>query len=70
LCIYIYIYINVEKSEHCDIEGIICLNTHYAELSVLKKKNSKRLGLECHCLASCIEAEVDVITVETFKYVN
>lgn len=57
----------IELSEHCDIEGIICLNTHYAELSVLKKKNSKRLGLECDCVASCVEAEVGVITVETFK---
>lgn len=56
----------LEIFEHCDINGLICLNMHYAELSVLKKKNSKRPGLECYCLASCIESEVDVITVETF----
>jgi len=59
-------YIFLEESEHCDINGLLCLNAHYAELSVLKKKNSKRPGLECHCVASCIESEIDVITVETF----
>lgn len=61
---------SLERSEHCDINGLICLNAHYAELSVLKKKNSNRLGLECYCLASCIEAEIDVITVETFMWVK
>lgn len=56
----------IEESEHCDIHGLVCLNAHYAELSVLKKKNSMRPGLECYCVPSCIEAEVDLITVETF----
>ncbi|XP_050436333.1 sodium channel protein Nach-like [Adelges cooleyi] len=57
---------NSKESEHCDIKGLMCLNQYYAELSVLKKKNSLRLGLECRCVPSCIESEVDVITVETF----
>ncbi|XP_027841882.2 sodium channel protein Nach [Aphis gossypii] len=57
---------NSKASEQCDINGLICLNTHYAELSVLKKKKSKRPGLECECVPSCIEAEINVITVESF----
>ncbi|XP_060838075.1 sodium channel protein Nach-like [Rhopalosiphum padi] len=57
---------NSKANEQCDINGLICLNTHYAELSVLKKKKSKRPGLECHCVPSCIEAEINVITVESF----
>ncbi|XP_022177636.1 sodium channel protein Nach [Myzus persicae] len=57
---------NSKLSEQCDINGLICLNTHYAELSVLKKKKSKRPGLECDCVPSCIEAEINVITVESF----
>ncbi|XP_050532301.1 sodium channel protein Nach-like isoform X1 [Daktulosphaira vitifoliae] len=57
---------NSKESEHCDIRGLMCLNQYYAELSVLKKKNSARVGLECHCVPSCVETEVDVITVETF----
>lgn len=60
------IYFFVEESEHCDIKGLMCLNQYYAELSVLKKKNSAKVGLECHCVPSCVETEVDVITVETF----
>eukprot|EP00102_Acyrthosiphon_pisum_P021032 XP_016658242.1 PREDICTED: sodium channel protein Nach [Acyrthosiphon pisum] len=62
--------ITIELSEQCDINGLVCLNTHYAELSVLKKKKSKRPGLECYCVPSCIEAEISVITVESFMYVN
>jgi len=45
----------------------MCLNTHYAELSVLKRKESKRPGLECLCVPSCIEPEINIITVESFK---
>ena len=37
---------------------------------MLKKKKSKRPGLECYCVPSCIEAEINVITVESFMYVN
>lgn len=29
-----------------------------------------RPGLECYCVASCIEAEIDLITVETFMWDN
>lgn len=37
---------------------------------MLKKKKSKRSGLECQCVPSCIEAEINIITVESFMYVN
>ncbi|VVC36325.1 Epithelial sodium channel [Cinara cedri] len=61
---------NSKISEHCDINGLICLNAHYTELSVLKNKKSKQPGLECECLVSCIEAEIDVMTTETFNLAN
>ncbi|XP_063623985.1 pickpocket protein 28-like [Cydia splendana] len=52
---------NVPEHLKCDVNGIICLNNHINELSVLKAKWSNRPGLYCDCLPSCTEAEISVV---------
>lgn len=55
---------NTDSSQHCDIYGLVCLNEHYEDLSVVVaswSKLRKRKGVVCDCLPSC--NEVDILTV-------
>ncbi|XP_049873455.1 pickpocket protein 28-like [Pectinophora gossypiella] len=56
-----YFMPNVPERLKCDVEGIICLNDHVQELSVLKARWSSRPGLYCDCLPSCTEAEISIM---------
>ncbi|BES96243.1 Amiloride-sensitive sodium channel [Nesidiocoris tenuis] len=44
-----------KPEEHCDYDGILCLDAHYSYLSVPRKN-----GLECNCLPGCADTEFDV----------
>jgi len=55
---------NSNPKFHCDINGLVCLNEHYEDLSVVVaswSKLRKRKGVVCDCLPSC--SEVDILTV-------
>ncbi|KAJ2949042.1 hypothetical protein O0L34_g5984 [Tuta absoluta] len=56
-----YFMPNVQEHQKCDVYGIICLNDHVQELSVLKAHWSSRPGLYCDCLPSCTEAEISIM---------
>uniref|UniRef100_A0A336MNG8 CSON004271 protein n=1 Tax=Culicoides sonorensis TaxID=179676 RepID=A0A336MNG8_CULSO len=49
-------------SKHCDMNGLVCLNEHYEELSVVIAKWSYgRKGVVCDCLPSCTEVDISVV---------
>ncbi|CAB0006012.1 unnamed protein product [Nesidiocoris tenuis] len=49
-----------KPEEHCDYDGILCLDAHYRYLSVPREN-----GLECNCLLGCADTEFDVaVTIE------
>ncbi|GBP65403.1 Sodium channel protein Nach [Eumeta japonica] len=52
---------NTPEDLKCDIKGIICLNDHLNDISVLKARWSSRPGLYCDCFPSCTEAEISVV---------
>ncbi|XP_072949205.1 uncharacterized protein [Epargyreus clarus] len=49
---------NVPEHIKCNISGIICLNEHVDNWSILKARWSPRRGIYCDCLPSCTEAEL------------
>jgi hypothetical protein len=52
---------------HCDINGLVCLNEHYEDLSIVIaawSKARKRRGVVCDCLPSC--NEIDLVVVSWF----
>ncbi|CAH1638183.1 unnamed protein product [Spodoptera littoralis] len=63
-----YFMPNVPEHLRCNVSGIICLNSHVHELSVLKASWSSRPGLSCNCLPSCTEAEISI--TKDFKFVT
>ncbi|XP_075978138.1 sodium channel protein Nach-like [Anticarsia gemmatalis] len=63
-----YFMPNVPEHLKCNVSGIICLNSHVHQLSVLKAKWSSRFGLSCNCLPSCTEAEISI--TKDFKFVT
>ncbi|XP_014294534.1 sodium channel protein Nach isoform X1 [Halyomorpha halys] len=54
---------NSRREERCDINGILCLNNNYGNLSVQKTKWGKKDGLICDCLPGCNDPEYSIITV-------
>lgn len=47
---------------YCDMLGLMCLNEHYEELSVvIAKWNKGRRGIICDCLPSCTEVDISVV---------
>lgn len=53
---------NTDISMHCGMKGLICLNEHYEELSVvIAKWTSGRKGVVCDCLPSCTELDISVV---------
>lgn len=55
---------NAGVQELCNLTGMACLNDNYNELAVLKAHWSKRTGLVCNCMPSCIETEMFLIKDE------
>lgn len=50
--------------KHCEINGLVCLNEHYEDLSIVIaawSKAWKRRGIVCDCLPSCNEVDILVI---------
>lgn len=50
--------------KHCEIDGLVCLNEHYEDLSIVIaawSKARKRKGIVCNCLPSCNEVDILVI---------
>lgn len=52
-----------DQSMHCEMTGIVCLNEHYEDLSVVIPKWSvgQRKGVVCDCLPSCTELDMSVV---------
>ncbi|KAH1011631.1 hypothetical protein HUJ04_000959 [Dendroctonus ponderosae] len=59
-----FLFIAYEK--HCNFSGLACLQQNLRELTVQKPPGSTKIGLECSCLPSCMEIQLDVVTEETF----
>lgn len=52
----------VSPSVHCNMTGLMCLNEHYEELSVVVARwNNGRKGVVCDCLPSCTEVDISVV---------
>ena len=53
---------NTPESLYCNITGLICLNDHYEDLSVVIAPWTKsRKGVICNCMPSCTEVDVLII---------
>ncbi|KAG5878520.1 hypothetical protein JTB14_018903 [Gonioctena quinquepunctata] len=52
---------NTTFEQHCTMEGLQCLNTHYNQIAVLKASWANRSGLVCGCLPSCTEIELSIV---------
>lgn len=53
-----------QEKIHCDINGLVCLNEHYEDLSIVIaawSKARKRKGIVCDCMPSCNEVDILVI---------
>lgn len=53
-----------QTRKHCEINGLVCLNEHYEDLSIVIaswSKARKRKGIVCNCIPSC--NEVDILTI-------
>ncbi|XP_019773445.1 sodium channel protein Nach [Dendroctonus ponderosae] len=57
---------NLTYEKHCNFSGLACLQQNLRELTVQKPPGSTKIGLECSCLPSCMEIQLDVVTEETF----
>lgn len=50
--------------QHCEINGLVCLNEHYEDLSIVIaawSKARRRKGIVCDCLPSCYEVDILMI---------
>ncbi|XP_055592167.1 sodium channel protein Nach isoform X2 [Uranotaenia lowii] len=53
---------NMDPSLKCNITGLVCLNTHYEELTiVIPKWSTGKKGVVCDCLPSCTEVDISVV---------
>ncbi|XP_077290852.1 sodium channel protein Nach-like [Arctopsyche grandis] len=52
---------NTEERDKCGLVGLVCLNQHYAHLSVMRPEWARRSGLICQCPPSCTEIDITVI---------
>ncbi|XP_052741500.1 sodium channel protein Nach [Bicyclus anynana] len=63
---------NTPEEEKCNTSGVICMNYHADDITVLKASWSNQKGLYCDCLPSCTEAEISVVKdikePNVFKY--
>ncbi|CAG9767687.1 unnamed protein product [Ceutorhynchus assimilis] len=50
----------------CSYQGLECLKIYFQELMVQKPKGSSKIGLECDCLPSCNEIQINVVTENRF----
>lgn len=53
-----------QEKNHCEINGLVCLNEHYEDLSIVIaawSKARKRKGIVCNCMPSCNEVDILVI---------
>ncbi|CAH0746924.1 unnamed protein product [Bemisia tabaci] len=46
----------------CDIHGLECLTKNSVILLGLKSENYSKEGLECHCMPSCSESEITMVS--------
>ncbi|XP_070495297.1 sodium channel protein Nach [Chironomus tepperi] len=59
---------NTNVSQHCDIDGLVCLNEHYEDLSIVIapwSRNRKKRGVVCDCMPSC--NEIDLVMVHEVR---
>lgn len=63
LCsIYLKIFWFKDPAIHCNMSGLMCLNDHYEELSVvIAKWSTGRKGVVCDCLPSCTELDIAIV---------
>ncbi|BES96238.1 Amiloride-sensitive sodium channel [Nesidiocoris tenuis] len=52
---------NTRPEEHCNYDGIKCLDIHNSRLSVIKSKWTGNDGLECDCLPGCADIETEIV---------
>lgn len=53
---------NINETYHCDMDGLMCLNNHYEELSVVIARWSVgKKGVVCDCLPSCTEIDITIV---------
>jgi acid-sensing ion channel, other len=55
---------NTDPRKHCDINGLVCLNEHYEDLSIVIaawSKARRRKGIVCDCMPSCNEVDILMI---------
>lgn len=50
-----------EPEEHCDYDGIICLDSFNTRLAIQKTKWGDKDGLICDCLPGCADTDFDVV---------
>ncbi|XP_053692397.1 sodium channel protein Nach [Sabethes cyaneus] len=52
---------NTDPSQKCNITGLVCLNAHYEDLTVVIPRWSTGKGVVCDCLPSCTELDIAVV---------
>ncbi|XP_317530.4 sodium channel protein Nach [Anopheles gambiae] len=53
---------NTEPHLKCNMSGLICLNEHYEDLTiVIPKWSVGRRGVVCDCLPSCTEVDIGIV---------
>lgn len=51
----------LDEKDKCTLEGLVCLNQKFSDLSVMRPKWAKRSGLVCDCPPSCTETDITVL---------
>ncbi|XP_066153847.1 sodium channel protein Nach [Euwallacea fornicatus] len=52
---------NTAEEDRCNITGLACIQTNFKQITVQKHPGSSNVGLECNCLVSCNEIQLDVV---------
>ena len=65
-CCSIYLALSyfLESSEQCDLDGLLCLNNNYLQLSLKKSQGSLQGGSDCYCEPNCDDIELQRIDGE------
>nr|XP_018905921.1 PREDICTED: sodium channel protein Nach-like [Bemisia tabaci] len=53
-----------KSSEQCDLDGLLCLNNNYLQLSLKKSQGSLQGGNDCYCEPNCDDIELQRIDGE------
>nr|XP_029729201.1 sodium channel protein Nach-like [Aedes albopictus] len=53
---------NTDLALKCNMSGLVCLNAHYEELTiVIPKWSTGKQGVVCDCLPSCTEVDIAIV---------